>query len=170
MANTTSNYESYTVTELIGRIKELESAQITAEMKAKVSQELLVELQNKNNHLLRQLRSAEQEHSKQIAVLNNPDGRFSDRLSWLGKVVFVLRREGRPQRPVEIVEMLQELDDSLYSKANPSTFISVVLAKAVREKRLSLHKIFGTRGGYYALEEWLDDKGNLEDYIKEQLL
>lgn len=164
------NYENYTVSQLIERIHTLESALKDAEVKAKIIQDLSVELTNKNNQLNILLQNENQSHQKQLADLRNPEGRYSNRLSWMGKVIFMIRKEGKPLRSVEIVDLLLKIDDNLHLKANPNTFISVVLAKAVREKRLSLHKIFGTRGGYYALEEWVDDKGNLEEYIKEQLL
>lgn len=165
-----NNYENYSVPELIERIHTLETALRDAEIKSKIVQDLSVELTNKNNQLNTLLQNEKQAHQKQLADIRNPEGRYSNRLSWMGKVFYVIRKEDKPLRAVEIVELLLELDDSLHLKANPNTFISVVLAKAVKEKRLSLHKIFGTRGGYYALEEWLDDNGNLEDYIKDQLL
>jgi hypothetical protein len=165
-----NNYENYSAPQLIERIHTLESALRDAEIKSKVVQDVSVELANKNNELNIQLQNEKQAHQKQLADIRNPEGRYSNRLSWMGKVIYVIRNEDMPMRAVEIVDTLLKLDDSLHLKANPNTFISVVLAKAVKEKRLSLHKIFGTRGGYYALEEWLDEKGNLLEDIKEQLL
>lgn len=165
-----NNYENYSVPQLIERIYTLESALRDAEIKSKVVQDVSVDLANKNNQLNILLQNERQAHQKQLNDMRNPEGRYSNRLSWMGKVIFVIRKEDKPLRAVEIVEILLELDDSLHLKANPTTFISVVLAKAVKEKRLSLHKIFGTRGGYYAIEEWLDENGNLDEYIKEQLL
>lgn len=48
-------------------------------------------------------------------------------------------------------------------KYQGDNFISVVLAKAVKMGRLHIEKVRGTRGAYYALPEWLNEEGKLNE-------
>lgn len=95
--------------------------------------------------------------------------RLIKHLSWLGKVIFVLQAEGRPMSAAELYDEVDDLDGELGFKRNPKTLLSVVLHKAVKEKRLTLHKVKGTRGAYYALIEWTDENGNLNNELRKKL-
>lgn len=98
-----------------------------------------------------------------------PPVRLIKHLSWLGKVIYVLQKDGRPLSAAELYDEVDELDGELGFKQNPKTLLSVVLHKAVKENRLTLHKVKGTRGAYYALKEWTDENGNLKGNLFETL-
>lgn len=98
-----------------------------------------------------------------------PPARLIKHLSWLGKIIYVLQKEGRPLSAAELYDEVDELDGELGFKQNPKTLLSVVLHKAVKENRLTLHKVKGTRGAYYALKEWTDENGNLKGNLLETL-
>lgn len=95
--------------------------------------------------------------------------RLIKHLSWLGKVIFVLQAEGRPMSAAELYDEVDDLDGELGFKRNSKTLLSVVLHKAVKENRLTLHKVKGTRGAYYALIEWTDENGNLNNELRKKL-
>ncbi|MES2477995.1 MAG: hypothetical protein V4561_02845 [Bacteroidota bacterium] len=140
------------------RVKELES-------ELKRANELIAGYQKPTN---------EQVNFENISVNSikekvRPPARLIKHLSWLGKVIFVLQAEGRPMSAAELYDEVDDLDGELGFKRNPKTLLSVVLHKAVKEKRLTLHKVKGTRGAYYALIEWTDENENLNSKLKEKL-
>ena len=103
---------------------------------------------------------------KQQAPLTS---RHIKHLSWQGKVIFVLQTHERPMTASELYDEVDALDGELGFKQNPKVLLSVVLHKAVKEQRLTLHKVKGTRGAYYALKEWSDKEGNLNKAMREHL-
>lgn len=137
---------------------------------SKLTERAALELANEVNEKLKERIS----HSNKLQVRNeeleNPDGRYYQGLSWLGKVMYIIRREGRPLRSMEIFNELNQMDKELSKRSNPSGFLSVVLNKAVKEGRLTIHKLPGTRGSFYAVKEMIDKDGNLLDDMSEQLL
>jgi hypothetical protein len=151
------------------RIDELETALKTAQLKESIAYDILKELNVKHNNALANVHQQHQHLQKRINELENPESRNTNKLSWLGKVIFILKRTGRPLRATELFDEICLMDHELSLKSNPAVFLSVVLHKGVKEKRLSLHKILGIRGGFYALQEWHDDEGKLESYMIEQL-
>jgi hypothetical protein len=102
-------------------------------------------------------------------TIEKPSPKVIKRLSWLGKIVLVLRSEQRPMTATELFEVVDNLDGELGFKQNPRTLFSVVLHKAVKENRLTIHKVKGTRGAYYALKEWTDENGNLKGNLLDTL-
>lgn len=137
--------------------------------------ELELEL-NKAKELIAQYQQSGLGQSKAEAISPNstqhkikPATRLIKHLSWLGKVIYVLQKEGRPLSAAELYDEVDELDGELGFKQNPKTLLSVVLHKAVKENRLTLHKVKGTRGAYYALKEWTDENGNLKGNLLETL-
>ena len=103
--------------------------------------------------------------------LENPEGDYHS-LGWMGKIVFTLRKMGRPLRKKEIMKELTIMDTrkQQFSKlADASGQLSVTLKKGIDAKRLFLFDIAGTRGGYYALPEWVDEMGKLEEEFMDEL-
>jgi hypothetical protein len=109
-------------------------------------------------------------HPKEVGKKQElPTARQVKHLSWQGKVIFVLQTHERPMTASELFDEVDALDGELGFKQNPKVLLSVVLHKAVKEQRLTLHKVKGTRGAYYALKEWTDKEGNLNKAMREQL-
>lgn len=140
------------------QVKELES-------ELKKAKELIAEYQKAG--LIQSIPEAISPNSTQHKVM--PAIRLIKHLSWLGKVIYVLQKEGKPLSAAELFDEVDELDGELGFKQNPKTLLSVVLHKAVKENRLTIHKVKGTRGAYYALKEWTDENGNLKDNLLETL-
>ena len=116
---------------------------------------------------------AENKEVKQrIKELEDPHDRHSSGIGWLGKVVHIIRQRGRPMRAQEIIHELKAMDTGrmLRFVDDPDKHLSIVLAKGKKAGRLRLFKVAGTRGGYYALEDWVDDNGNLNSEMKVHLL
>lgn len=106
---------------------------------------------------------------EELKSSETPPAKLIKHLSWLGKIVFVLKKNARPMTSSELFEEVDSLDGELGFKKDPKVLFSVVLHKAVKENRLTLHKVKGTRGAYYALKEWTDENGNLKGNLLETL-
>ncbi len=167
--NQSKNGEASDVKSLLARIKELEEALRYSKVKEDEAMKLVVEV-HRRNHVYIEENAKLKARNKE---LEDPDDRHhTSGLGWLGKVVHVIRRIERPLRSNEILHELLAMDKDrdLSSRANPNTYVSVVLTKGVQSGRLKIYKVPGTRGGYYALEEWVDKDGKLNDEMKRQLL
>lgn len=157
------------VNSLLARIKELEEALRYSKLKEDEAMKLVVEVHRRNQHYMEENAKLKARNKE----LEDPEDRHHNGgLGWLGKVVQVIRRIGRPLRSSEILHELMAMDknEELSSRANPNTYVSVVLSKGVQAGRLKIYKVPGTRGGYYALEEWIDEDGKLSDEMRRQLL
>lgn len=124
---------------------------------------------------LRRRDKADQENTQakeRIKTLTDPHGRHNSGLSWLGKVVHIIRQKGRPLRSNEIMHELEAMDDEgmFDSVEDPDKYLSSVISKGKAAGRLKSFKVAGTRGSYYALEEWVDKEGKLIPEMKAQLL
>jgi len=82
----------------------------------------------------------------------------------------MLRRTGRPLRAAELFEEISRVDRELGQRANPSNFLLAVLSDGIKAGRLVLHKVKGTRGGYYLLEEWVDEHGEPDSAMIMEML
>ena len=105
--------------------------------------------------------------------LEDPGGLLdSGSLGWLSRVIQVIRRVGRPLRSADVLYELNLIEGKpLQHKLSiDKKTLSVILSKGVKEKRLKIFKVAGTRGGYYAVQEWVDKEGNLIDEMKIKLL
>ena len=82
--------------------------------------------------------------------------------------VHVIKKVGLPIRSQEIMVKLPALDtlEHLHLKLDPDSSLSVVLAKGVTTGRLKTFKVPGSRGGCYAVEDWLDKERNLNDEMR----
>lgn len=148
------------LSEAVDRIKELEKQLLTADVKVEVAYEIAKKLEQQNKQL-----------QARIHELEDPRSRHGNGLGWVGKIVQVITRSGRPLRSREIMHELSAMDNEgmLSGLANPNSYLSVVLAKGVKAGRLKIFKMPGTRGGYYALAEWLDKKGELPENMRSEL-
>lgn len=109
---------------------------------------------------------------RRISELEDPQKRHGRGLGWIGKAVHVLKQSGRPMRAQEIIHELQVRDNEglLQLVDDPENHLSSVLSKAKKLGRLKLFKVPGTRGGYYAIEDWVDEAGKLIPEMKAHLL
>ena len=167
--NPESGSSADNTSKLLSRIKELEEQLLLAKAKESSAMEVAYDI-NRQFHALRQSYNEVVARNKE---LEDPQGQLdSNGLGWLSKVVQVIRRVGRPLRSQEIMHELRATDKEklLQWISNPENYVSVVLAKGVKSKRLKKYKVAGTRGSYYALEEWIDKDGNLNDEMKNKLL
>ena len=163
-----NNSESDTLKALKAELELLKAELQRSEIKVEVVSEIAAGLR-------RQLGQS-QDHIAWLDARNkeleNPKPHY-EKLGWLGKIVFIIRKMGRPLRCQEIMTELGTMDKSekaLNRSWNPDKLISTVLAKGVKDKRIHLFKVPGTRGAYYAVEEWVDEKGNLDDDLLYELM
>jgi hypothetical protein len=168
--DSTRSLPSEEATALNKRIRALEEALRQSEIREDVKGDLYAELVVKYNSLLERANREVAALKERITELETGGGRYHTGLEWLGKVVFILRRTGRPLKARELVEAIARIDPALRKRANPPNFLSAVLSEGVKAGRLLLHKVKGTRGGYYVLEEWTDEQGNLDVDMKSELL
>lgn len=155
---------------LVARIKELETALELSGLRTKAA----IEMTEKINGHYRTLCQQNQNLLLRIKKLEDPEERYDTAgLGWLSKIALILKRSGRPMRSREIFQELSEMDKASGAMswlANPEGQISVVLRNGVSSGRLRRFSIRGTRGGYYALEEWMDKDGKLTDEMKRQMV
>jgi hypothetical protein len=75
---------------------------------------------------------------------------YNPQWSWIDKIVFILKDEGRPMQSFEIVEKLDEREPDIIERMyEPEKYFSVVLAKAKEYGRVTTIKQKGTRGALY---------------------
>lgn len=164
---------------LLSRIGELDAALQEAQKKELAAYKVAEQAMTLYKNLELQLKATEEQKMDldeqvwqlelKIQQLENPQGVNISGLSWLGKIVLLLRRSARPMQRKEIVQELIELDTESKlpkNKNDAGNSISVVLSKALKSGRLQLVKKDGTRGGYYILKEWTDKNGNLSDEME----
>src|SRR4028118_824764 len=156
---TTSSSENTEFNRLKSRNEQLEKGLITAQVTAEVYLEVNAKLRAHIEGLQKRLAQVETRNKE----LENPKAgpRYSS-LNWRGKVIFCIRKWKRPLRLQEIISELGIMEAEAGSQGYfEDKFISVVLAKAVKEKTLHIEKLPGSRGAYYALPEWVDEIGKL---------
>ncbi len=164
------NVPSPDVTVLEVRIKELEKALKESEEREKIKSGVCSDILLKYNSLAAEANRQINTLKERITELETGKGKYHSGLEWLGKIVFILRRTGRPLKAKELFEEINKIDPELRKRANPSNFLSAVLSEGVKNGRLILHKVKGTRGGYYALEGWTDEDGDLDIDMKIELI
>lgn len=157
------------IAKLSARIKELEEALKQSEIRESVKWELYTGLGLKYNDLAARANNEVTALKERITELETGSGRYHNGLEWLSKVIFILRRVGRPLKARELFVEINRIDPELRKRANPSNFLSAVLSEGVKTGRLILHPVKGTRGGYYVLEEWTDEHGELDADMKYEL-
>ena len=104
------------------------------------------------------------------ATLENPKGSHYTSLSWPGKISFCIKKMKRPLRFQEIMQelMIMERQHKLNNWLTEKT-ISVTLCNMAKEKRLHSIKQRGTRGAFYALNEWMNEAGELSEKMKQRM-
>lgn len=74
-------------------------------------------------------------------------------------------------RSREIIAELEIMEaESAGLSYQGDNFISVVLAQAVKAKALHKEVVPGRRGAFYALPEWLNEEGKLNEKMRRNLL
>ncbi len=142
------------------RIKELDSELTSTDVKMY----LWMEIANKGKAEYQTLLKRNQWLENRNKQLENPKAPRYHSLSWQGKIVFCIKKLKRPLRSQEIIQELQIMEASTEGlKYQRDNFISVVLSNAVKAGRLHIEKMRGTRGGFYALSEWLNEEGKLPE-------
>ena len=169
--NTSKAPENQDVNNLLARIKELESAVQHAKADERVSLNLAVETLRINSALKEQIKDLE-ESIKQPTI---PAGKQEIGISWMSKIVILIRQVGRPMRAKEIIRDLLEMDkaegeERLKWICDRESYMSVVICKGAKSGRIKPFKVGGTRGSYYAVEELVDKDGNLNEEMRRQLI
>jgi len=84
----------------------------------------------------------------------------------------LFRQSVREFADQQVRPLAAEMDEKgmLQSLADPNRYLSVVLHNGIKTGRLKIFKVGGTRGGYYALVDWVKDDGELRSDMKKHLL
>ncbi len=119
---------------------------------------------------LEQLHERNQWLEKRNAELENPKGSHYNSLSWPGRIIMCIKKLKRPLRFQEIMQelMIMERLHNTESWLTEKT-ISVTLSNMGKDGRLHSEKLKGTRGNFYALIEWLEEDGKLNEKMKRRL-
>lgn len=102
--------------------------------------------------------------------LENPKGSHYATQSWPERIKLCIRKLKRPLRFQEIMHELQIME-RLHKTENWLTekTISVNLSGMAKEGRLYSEKVRGTRGHFYALIDWLDEDGKLNEKMRRRM-
>lgn len=104
------------------------------------------------------------------AELENPKGSHYASLSWPGKIIFCIKKMKRPLRFQEIMHELGIMERLHNTGAwLEEKTISVTLSGMSKDKRLHSEKMRGTCGNFYALTEWLNEVGELDEKMKRKM-
>ena len=82
------------------------------------------------------------------------------------KIVFILSKENKPLLSSSIFSKLVQLDKSFLDYSLPKTVLSNYLSRSVTTKRIVKIKAPGFKAHYFALPEWLNEKGILTEEYK----
>jgi hypothetical protein len=104
----------------------------------------------------------------QLSRLND-DG-YRNASSWVSKIVFVLQKENRPMRSVELINIFEKREPKFANHHSKAQYFSAFLNNAVKHGRIKQQKVKGVRGYYYLLPEWLDSDGNVKGSYKETMI
>ena len=139
--------QSMEKTEIIKKCINLKSALDRAKREIEIYRSLLLKSSEEYNLL----------KSKNPDILQTE---YNKKWSWINKIVFVLKKINRPLRSAEIIAFIIPYEPVLqYSHHKAQAFSN--LNKAVKYCRVRAYKLAGSRGYYYVLPNWLDDKGQL---------
>ncbi len=140
------------------RIEELNDAHTTL-LKSKKEGE------NKNGEeiaVLKKIIASQTESNKQLEEKNKILGNkleiklgnvYNAKLSWVNKIIFVLKQAARPLRSSEIIETLLLVDTELVFKDDAQKSLSVHLTKALKYGRIIGKRQNGQNGYLFSLPE-----------------
>lgn len=139
------NSDSLQIKRLEDQVKRLKEELLQQQMHLNAAYEVAKELGIKTANLETKYKQ-EQARNK---LLENPHGKYHPGMPCISKVIYLLKRAGRPLRLVEIRAEMMAMDRDFVQKSDQAKYISVVLARAVKAKRLEYIRIQGLRGVYY---------------------
>lgn len=130
----------------------------------------LVKAEKKAESYYSYLKSIVKEHELLKAKYPDLDkDEYNRKWSWINKIVFVLKKTGRPMLSPEIKELLLPHEPTLQYSNNKLQALSPYLNKAVKYDRVATYKRGGSRGYYYVLPEWMNDQGILEKQYEDKI-
>lgn len=91
---------------------------------------------------------------------------FKQEWSYPTKIHFLLELHQRPLTSEELATDLLRLDSHFKDYNSPQKNLSVHLNRATKSGRIKRIKLPGIRELYFALPEWVDESGNLKNYLK----
>lgn len=146
-------FEGFTEKELIKHIWELRKE--------------IIELENENKVMQIKLNS-NADHGKEEELENSlSEKNFNTEWSYPTKVAFLITIKNKPLTSEEIHRMLVKLDKHYSSYADPKGTLSVYLTMVVKRGRIKKIKLPGIKTLYFALPEWVNEKGALNSEFKE---
>ncbi|MEO8785424.1 MAG: hypothetical protein ABI378_00005 [Chitinophagaceae bacterium] len=154
------------IEELKAEIKSLD----TALLRSQVAQDVAYELAKRARQYAEGLEKRTEWLESRNAELENPKGGHYDSMSWSARIVFCIRKMKRPLCLQEIIRELEIMDKQDEMKYLCDNHISVTVSTAKKDGRLQIFKIRGTRGGFYAVNEWVNEEGKLSDKMMWGLL
>lgn len=86
---------------------------------------------------------------------------YSQRWSWINKIIYILRELDKPSTSSDIVNLMLEFDEDLRFTYEKVKYLSPHFTKASKYGRIMQHKIKGIKGYYYVLPEWIDSVSNV---------
>lgn len=105
----------------------------------------------------------------QAKMVGSTDG-YDPKRSWVSKIAFVLKSEGRPLRSFELIVMLEQREPMLQHHHSKEKYFSAFLNSAVKHQRIVQYKLGGVRGYYHLLPEWLDEGGQPTKMYQDMML
>lgn len=151
---------------LKAKIKDLEDQLLRSRVKEDVGFKIADDVRKYAAGVERRSQQLESRNAK----LENPKGSNYSMLSWSGRILFCIKKLKRPLRFQEIMQELGVMDrlHRLESWLTEKT-ISVTLSGMAKDGRLRSYKLRGTRGNFYALNEWANEKGELNEKMRRAL-
>lgn len=134
--------------ELVKKCMDLTSLLRKSEKDQKIYHELLVATVKENDGFKSKILHIEQKE-------------YNPNWSWVNKIVFVLKKIGRPLLSAEIIAFIHPHEPVLQSSYTPAQAFSPHIHKAVKYGRVLAYKLGGSRGYYYILPEWTDAAGRI---------
>lgn len=98
--------------------------------------------------------SLKKEHAllkEKLLGYEHPDDGYRKDWTWVAKIVFVLKKEGRPMRSSEIIEVLEKRELHLREHTSKQQYFSAFINTALKAERIVREKRKGERGYYYHL-------------------
>lgn len=90
------------------------------------------------------------------------ESQFNKEWSIPTQIVFILHLLNRPSRCSEIYDKITRLDKSFKDFRNSEVVLSNYLSRSVKSGRIKKIKLPGVRTLYYALPEWVNERGDLK--------
>jgi hypothetical protein len=95
---------------------------------------------------------------------------YSQRWSWINKIIYILRELDKPSTSSDIVNLMLEFDEDLRFTYEKVKYLSPHFTKASKYGRIIQHKIKGIKGYYYILPDWIDENNILREGYKKKII